>query len=268
MFDLFDRSFEKKIWRGIATNSTRSGPVTEDSSNENLPSPEAPHRLQQRQHRNGLLIRCTLSEILKWENLIPVPHLFLLTDTEGIAIYIHSRQELREALNQVGLMEGVSFSRERLGINGVSMAMEQQAIVAVREREHELEVFWPFNCLCVPIRDGRKVVGYLDLSFSHRHEIEFAVPILLRIVDKIEGGLSGAPSENGKLRLFELFDQHGLTPREKEAAYGWLCNYSVLRIAEEMKITEGTVRNMIKKVYAKTKINDKGQFIRTFTGVL
>ncbi|RAP74550.1 hypothetical protein DL346_21035 [Paenibacillus montanisoli] len=41
-------------------------------------------------------------------------------------------------------------------------------------------------------------------------------------------------------------------------------NYSALRIANEMGITEGTVRNLIKRIYAKTKISDKGQFITTF----
>ncbi len=47
-------------------------------------------------------------------------------------------------------------------------------------------------------------------------------------------------------------------------AYGWLMNYSVLRIASEMGIAEGTVRSLIKKVYAKTKISNKGQFMRVF----
>ncbi|WP_274654471.1 helix-turn-helix transcriptional regulator [Paenibacillus humicola] len=41
-------------------------------------------------------------------------------------------------------------------------------------------------------------------------------------------------------------------------------NYSVLRIASEMGIAEGTVRSLIKKVYAKTKISNKGQFMRVF----
>ncbi|WP_420849594.1 helix-turn-helix transcriptional regulator [Paenibacillus montanisoli] len=62
----------------------------------------------------------------------------------------------------------------------------------------------------------------------------------------------------------QAFDKYGLSNREKQAAYGWLMNYSALRIANEMGITEGTVRNLIKRIYAKTKISDKGQFITTF----
>lgn len=268
MSDIFNISLEQRIWKTVSSLSARPSHADYASNAPTLPAPECSRTLEWRKRKSELLLRYSVGEILKWRSLITVPHLFLLTDTEGVAIYIQSRQELCDALERIGLTEGVSFSREQLGINGISMAVEQQTIVAVRGQEHDLKVFWPFNCLCVPIRVGQQAVGYLDLSFSQRHEIEFAIPILLRIVGKIEERLGGAISENGKQRLFELFDQYRLTPREKEAAYGWLRNYSVLRIAEEMNITEGTVRNMIKKVYAKTKMNDKGQFIRTFTGVL
>ncbi|MNY72210.1 Bacterial regulatory protein, luxR family [compost metagenome] len=62
----------------------------------------------------------------------------------------------------------------------------------------------------------------------------------------------------------QQFQMYNLTPREREVAYAWLNNQSVLKIANKMGITEGTVRNMLKKVYAKTKVGDKGQYFRKF----
>ena len=49
------------------------------------------------------------------------------------------------------------------------------------------------------------------------------------------------------------FQMYKLTPREREVAYAWLSNQSALQISNNMGISEGTVRNMLKKVYAKTK---------------
>ena len=226
--------------------------------------PEDDVRFEKRKCRNERLIQIARHEIGRWDGLLPVAYFFLLADEEGYAIHLHCPSELSRPLQKAGLREGVCFSLLHLGINGISMAMERQTIVAVRGQEHDVELLHSLNCLCVPIRSKDQTVGYLDMSFSRQHEIEFAIPILLQIVDKIERKLSDDAEEKGKQRLFEVFDQYRLTAREKEAAYGWLRNYSALRIAEEMGITEGTVRNLIKKVYAKTKQGDKGNFIQEF----
>lgn len=233
-----------------------------------LPDPEPIDNLEIRKQKYETLIRIAHGELSKWNSHIPVPHLFLLADIEGVLLETYCPSELQDTLQKIGLIEGVHLGMNRLGINGVSLAMEQQTIVAVRGEDHDMALFWPFNCLCIPIRAKNCTAGYLDLTFSRRYEIEFAIPILLQIVDKIELRLNGDPSDEGKERLFKLFCQYNLTPREQEAAYGWLRNHSVMRIAGEMNISEGTVRNMIKKVYAKTKTSDKGQFIKTFLGAL
>lgn len=226
--------------------------------------PEAPQALRRRLDQNEQLIQIARHEIDRWKGLIPAAHLFLLADAEGVALYLHCPSKMDKPLREAGLQEGVHFSLDRLGINGISMAMERQTIVAVRGPEHDVEVLKDMNCICIPIRSKDGIAGYLDLSFSRQHDIEFAIPILLRIVARIETRLNNEVTDRSRERLYEAFDRFGLSPREKEAAYGWLRNYSALRIADEMGISEGTVRNLIKKVYAKTKQNDRGQFIQTF----
>jgi transcriptional regulator of acetoin/glycerol metabolism len=196
------------------------------------------------------------------------PHLFLLTDEEGVTIYLQYPEYMEAALREIGLKEGVSFSFDQLGVNGISMAMERQTIVTVRGPEHDIKLFSDWNCLCIPIRAEGQAVGYLDLSFHHSIDIEFAAVLLCQLAGNIEKRLlKDSPHRKVEL-VFEAFDRFGLSAREKEAAYGWLLNHSVLRISSEMGITEGTARNLIKKVYRKTKVNDKGQFIKAFGGLV
>jgi transcriptional regulator of acetoin/glycerol metabolism len=271
LFELFDSMLDDRTWTTIhdlspalllsyrerfARQKRKSAVV--------LFRPEEEQVWQERRSRNELLIQVVRHEIGRWGGLIPVPHLFLLADEEGVAIHLDCPEEMGNPLRESGLREGVHFSLGHLGINGISMAIERQTVVVVRGQEHDVELFQALNCLCIPIRTNGKSVAYLDMSFSHQHNIEFAIPILLRIVERIERRLGVDVSEGSKTRLFGAFERFKLTPREMEAAYGWLRGSSALRIAEEMGITEGSVRNLIKKVYAKTKQRDKGQFIQAF----
>lgn len=221
-------------------------------------------RLMERRRSSTELIQHVEDEVDSFAALMPIPHLFLLADPEGVALFLRYPEHMQSSIREIGLQEGVSFSLQQLGINGISLAMERQTIVLVRGAEHDMGLFSDWNSLCIPIRAHGQVAGYLNLSFHHSYDVEFAVPLLSQLVTRIENRLSAESPQKKKELVFEAFNVFGLSDREKEAAYGWLLNHSVVRISMDMVITEGTVRNMIKKVYRKTNINDKGQFIRTF----
>lgn len=80
----------------------------------------------------------------------------------------------------------------------------------------------------------------------------------------IEDKLITLCPQTARERVLNHLKQYHLTPRKREVAYFWLMNYSVLRIAHELGITEGSVRNVIKKVYSKTEVDNQGQFISEF----
>jgi transcriptional regulator of acetoin/glycerol metabolism len=238
--------------------------------NPNLPrlKAEKTEQLIKRKQKNAELVQFTAAEVGPCSESVAVPHIFVLTDAEGVAIYLRYPEPIGASLTSIGLDEGVSFALCNLGINGVSMAMERQSIVVVRGAEHDIKLFTDWTCLCIPIRAHGQIRGYLDLSFHHDYDVEFAVPLLYEIVGKIEKRLMDDSQKQNKVQLSEVFNRFGLTNREKEAASGWLQNHSALRIAADMGITEGTVRNLIKSVYRKTNVNDKGNFIREFGGLI
>jgi DNA-binding CsgD family transcriptional regulator len=60
------------------------------------------------------------------------------------------------------------------------------------------------------------------------------------------------------------FGEYGLSPREREIAYFWALNMGGLQIAARLGIAESTVRSVIKNIYRKTGVSDKGQFMRKF----
>jgi DNA-binding CsgD family transcriptional regulator len=72
------------------------------------------------------------------------------------------------------------------------------------------------------------------------------------------------PNIKKEIVVYQRFETYGLTPREEEIGYLWLQNKSALYIAETLGITEGTVRTVIKNVYRKTQVNDKGQYYQKF----
>ncbi len=192
------------------------------------------------------------------------PHFFILTDADGMmldAVSFNSALQLLENIN-IGL--GTLFALDCGGINAISMAMLLHSTVVLKGTEHTLDLFKDWTCICFPIKNGESVVGYLDLSFKSDIEVTFAVPLLERAIREIEKKLQNLNPEIKQKKIIELFDAYSLSIREKEVGYRWLQNQSALQIATSMGITEGTVRNMLKKVYAKTGICDKGQFIRKF----
>ncbi|KRE86414.1 hypothetical protein ASG89_10395 [Paenibacillus sp. Soil766] len=212
-----------------------------------------------------MLIR---EEMRAISHAISFTHFFILTNSEGTAIHIEGAEPILHALERFQVVPGCSFALQTAGINGVSLAMQTGSSAVVEGTDHSLEIFSDWTCICHPIRVNDQVIGYLDLSMKKGVEVSLACVLVERIVKE---GLNKYKQFNPEIKreiVDKQFQMYKLTPREREVAYGWLSNQSALRIANNMGITEGTVRNMLKKVYAKTKIGDKGQFFRKFMGLM
>lgn len=64
--------------------------------------------------------------------------------------------------------------------------------------------------------------------------------------------------------LNKQLEEYKLTNKGKRGCSRLVKQSECLKIASSMGITEGIVRNMLKKVYAKTHVGDKGQYFRKF----
>ncbi|WP_161806045.1 MULTISPECIES: LuxR C-terminal-related transcriptional regulator [Bacillales] len=219
-------------------------------------------QLEQKLKEKYLVIEYINKELASMLPLMLKNTVFLFTDEDGVVLHITTSARLKKLLNNMNIKRGTLLTMECAGMNAISVAMEVQDHVLICGREHTLNLFSQWTGICSPIRLSNRIVGYLDLAISVNDDISFAVPLLRQLVRHIEEGITA--SERTCSDQSEKFDEFGISPREKEIASMWLQNKSVLCIAGSLGITEGTVRNVIKKIYRKTGVNDKGQFFRKF----
>lgn len=194
-------------------------------------------------------------------------HIFMLTDHKGRVIDVIGDEETLTLLDNSNVGTGTSFALEHAGVNAVSFSMETERMVAVEGSEHHLKMLSDWTCVCAPIKSGSETIAYLDISFGSGTDVSFAALLLGQIIKRVDSALRRRSPDIQKEKLFERFGEFGLTPREKEVGFRWLNNEPTAQIAAELFISEGTVRNMIKKVYAKTGVHDKGKFMKRFWGI-
>ncbi|MFC6334099.1 LuxR C-terminal-related transcriptional regulator [Paenibacillus septentrionalis] len=188
--------------------------------------------------------------------------LFIITTLDGIVLAVLGKQELVTSLDQnYNLGKGSVFTIENAGLNAITLSTEVEDWVYLSGAEHDFQLFKKWNCFCSPIRQHGEIVGYLDMSFAVGDDHLLTAALFTSTLKSIESELDKPDQQQ---RIFEQFHAYRLSPREKEIACMWLNNCSALRIASELGITEGTVRNVIKKIYRKTEVCDKGQFMRKF----
>lgn len=234
-------------------------------SADHMPTKLSAQALESLLNRNREFIEIAGHDLALVDTEIGIPHFFLVTDPNGILIQLIGQAEMIEKLRGYNVDVGTPFAFEQAGINGVSLAMRLQSTVVVQGEQHTMQLCKDWTCICSPVRIFDEVCGYIDLSFGSDVDVTFAVPLLKKTIEEIERKLKKTrQSIGGGATAYLLFEPYNLSNREKEVAFGWLQNKSALQMAHTMGITEGTVRNVLKKVYAKTGVSDKGQFFRKF----
>ncbi|WP_088832132.1 helix-turn-helix transcriptional regulator [Paenibacillus tyrfis] len=233
---------------------------------KNLPIRVSLSELNQIINQYSKLIAVSKKELSTVVINILIPHLFFVTDPNGTVIYMIGQVELMKRLEQTGIGLGTSFDIENSGSNSISFANMVNCTAVMNGPEHTLHFFKDWSFICTPIVVSDKTYGYVSLLFEIDVNMTFAIPMLKKSVEVIERMLSKREVSNTKEEVLALFEVYRLSNREKEVAYRWLENQSVLHIAQVLNIAEGTVRNMLKKVYNKMNVRDKGQFFRKCLG--
>lgn len=220
------------------------------------------HQLQQYIKNNEFVITTAAKHCKDAVSSMLKSVVFIYTTVEGIVLLITGPKELVTPLDQqYNLGAGSLFTIENTGLNAITLSIELKDWVYLSGAEHDFQLFKKWNCFCSPIRQNGEIVGYLDMSFAVEDDHLLMAALFTSTLKSIESVLDKPDQQQ---LIYDQFQAYRLSPREKEIAYMWLNNCSALRIASELGITEGTVRNVIKKVYRKTEVCDKGQFIRKF----
>jgi len=223
------------------------------------------NKIEEALQKHIKMIENVQSEVSKLLECMLKPYVFVLTDLQGIVLSVYAWGQLADMLDSdKNFGMGTSFAMEHAGVNAISMAIELEECVYIRGSEHDLELFSTWNCLCGPLRIGEKIIGYLDMSFADSEDLILAGTMFEHLLRRISENLVNLCPVVKREYIYNEFNSFKLSPREKEVGYSWLMNHSTLQMAKEMDIAEGTVRNMLKKVYIKTGVHDKGQFFRRF----
>ncbi|MZQ80570.1 hypothetical protein GQF01_00145 [Paenibacillus sp. 5J-6] len=199
------------------------------------------------------------------ENIASVlikPHLFALIDTDGILIDICGDKGITKSLKKYKVI-GVSLSMKHAGINPYSVSKELNATSVIVGKENTLKLFHQFTAICTPLRVADEVIAYIGLVIQIDDDIDFAVALLEQYAKTLQDKQVDV-SEDKLIRLNRLFEEYSLTKREREVAILWLQNQPTSLISFSLCITEGTVWNMIKKIYRKTNVRGKVELVTKF----
>ncbi|MFB5759229.1 LuxR C-terminal-related transcriptional regulator [Paenibacillus medicaginis] len=229
-----------------------------------------PNILSMSEFKERLIERKEILHLLQEEtrsmnDMLSIPFLLVIANPDGTIVDYYGTDSLKGYFERNNIRNGTSFAMEYLGINAISLSMEHQAVSVVIGDEHSNKLFAELSWVCTPIRIKNVIIGYLSLCFHYFHEVTFALPLIEHLARNIEEKLPQKDPVLQKELTYSLFDQYELTNREKEIAYGWLENKNVPEIADIYGISESTVRTFIKKIYAKTRVNHKGAFLKKFS---
>lgn len=229
-----------------------------------------PNTLSRSEKKDRLIERKEILYLLQEEtrnmnDLLPIPYLFVIADPDGTVIDYCGTELLKGYFERNNIKNGTSLAMKTAGINAISLSMENHSVSVVIGARHTNKLFAKLSCVCTPIRIKNIIIGYLSLCFHYFHEVTFALPLIEQLAKNIEEKLPQKDPMLQKELTYSHFDQYELTNREKEIAYGWLENKNVPEIAGIYGIRQSTVRTFIKKIYAKTKVNHKGEFLMKFT---
>ncbi|WP_434748812.1 LuxR C-terminal-related transcriptional regulator [Paenibacillus amylolyticus] len=218
--------------------------------------------LKERLKFNSKVLKLFRSKLDMLEGQFFYPHLFFLVDLEGIVLDIHGVDSLHPDLEPLIVRPGSSMSMESGGINAISIAIKTGENIFLEGDEHQLRFFKNWLCLCSPIKVQGEIVAFLNFSRHTPFVYDSIFALVSSIVASIEYELELELQTHNQID--NLFDTYCFTAREREVANLWLQNKGALYIGEKLGITEGTVRNFVKKIYMKSGVNDRGGFMQKF----
>ncbi|MFB5673905.1 LuxR C-terminal-related transcriptional regulator [Paenibacillus terreus] len=233
--------------------------------NDHFPNILSMSGIKERLIERKEILHLLQEETRSMNDMLSIPYLFMIADTDGTIVDYCGTDSLISYFERNNIRNGTSFAMKNAGIHAISLSMEHQAVSVVIGDEHSNKLFAELSSVCTPIRIKNVVIGYLGLCFHYVHQVTFALPLIEHLARNIEDKLPQKDPVLQKELTYSLFEQYELTNREKEIAYGWLENKNVPEIADSCGISQSTVRTFIKKIYAKTRVNHKGAFLKKFS---
>ncbi|PQP84242.1 hypothetical protein C0Q44_06530 [Paenibacillus sp. PCH8] len=215
-----------------------------------------------RVHYQSKIIKKIQLELEILQEQFTFPYLFILADLEGVILDLWGEGSLHWSMKPLKLKKGSLINLQSSGINALSISIQTGERIFLTGTEHKPTLLQDWKCLCLPISVNGTIFAYLNFNFFSIHMYNTSFALLAAIVQHVEKELeSERIDEEHKCGVFETYH---FTERERAVATLWLHNKGALYISGELGITEGTVRNFVKKIYAKCNVRDRVSFIQKF----
>lgn len=192
------------------------------------------------------------------------PYVFILADKLGISHRFIGPSEVLAGLERQNIGAGTPFNLEFSGINAISVAMEMKCMALLHGKDHSLDCFSHWTCICCPIKVDQEVIGYLDLSFHYQTDVEFAIALMTNIIRDTERQIKYPEQHISKTTFLKKCNEYGLTNKEKEVAYYWFNGTPRLQIAKLLHLSEDTIKTHIKNISCKTDVRGRACFRNKF----
>jgi transcriptional regulator of acetoin/glycerol metabolism len=199
-------------------------------------------------------------------------HLYILCDSELVALKILAAPEVLAALEKTSIKPGTVFTEESCGTNALALAQQHRRLVAIRGEQHYCKLFKDWWCVAAPVKDpAGSIIGYLDISLHAEKELGLAAEHLQTLVNSIERelylqGLEQKLQQNDipvppSLALPPEIEQE-LTPRQREILQLLVSGLADEEIAKECFIGVNTVKSHCRNIYRKLGVKEPRKFRR------
>ncbi len=189
---------------------------------------------------------------------------FTLTTEELVVINSFINKNSNVDIKKFVPLKGISLKEEHYGISAVSLSAYKKDVAYIVGKEHFRNESKNLTCVSVPLKYEKEVIGYLSLS-SYKcnyvnglrvfmeclsHNIEYEL-VKLNIIKRLNAYANVISQKYKDINLEEL------SHKEKEVIYGLLKGHSNFEIAQEMYISEATVKTHLKHIYDKCGTKNK-----------
>ena len=108
------------------------------------------------------------------------PLLIVLTDHQGVVMYIEGDSTIKNVIEQLGFKTGVRFIEQHSGTNCISLALDNNSPIEIVGTQHYHDFLGHSACYSVPFKDHRtnKIMGTVSLMT----DLSFKDPLLLSLL--------------------------------------------------------------------------------------
>ncbi|MFC7218436.1 GAF domain-containing protein [Streptomyces polyrhachis] len=153
------------------------------------PAPGPPADVELRRDASGLREALPVLRETLLGAYDPLEHIMLVCDADGVVLWREGCHRVLRQADTAGLAEGMRWSEQQVGTNGMGLGLVARRPVLVHHAEHFARSLHWWTCAAAPVHDPRtgRLLGAVDVSGPH-HRMGPAALALVSAAAKVAEG--------------------------------------------------------------------------------